>query len=60
MFQLTDEEMQDWRSQIVITNSINMGVRRKVYAFTELCKPLHNSVNANGIIHSFITVLQKL
>ncbi|MDF9829949.1 hypothetical protein M2133_001293 [Parabacteroides sp. PF5-6] len=41
MFQLTDEEMKNWRSQIVMTNSINMGVRRNAYAFSELCKPLH-------------------
>lgn len=36
MFQLTDEEFKNWKSQIVITNSINMGLRRNPYAFTEL------------------------
>jgi hypothetical protein len=36
MFQLTDVEFQHWKSQIVITNSINMGLRHKPYAFTEL------------------------
>ena len=35
MFQLTEEEFQHWKSQIVITNSINMGLRRNPYAFTE-------------------------
>lgn len=28
MFQLTDEELQNWRSQIVMSNSIKMGIRR--------------------------------
>ena len=36
MFQLTGDEFEIWKSQIVITNSINMGMRRKPYAFTEL------------------------
>ena len=35
MFQLTDEETANWKSQIVITNSIMMGLRRNPYAFTE-------------------------
>ena len=35
MFQLTDEETKIWKSQIVITNSIKMGVRRNPFAFTE-------------------------
>ena len=26
MFQLTDEETQNWKSQIVITNSVKMGI----------------------------------
>ena len=35
MFQLTDQETEDWKSQIVITNSITMGLRRNPYAFIE-------------------------
>lgn len=35
MFRLTDEETENWKSQIVITNSITMGLRRNPYAFTE-------------------------
>ena len=35
MFQLTDAETENWKSQIVITNSISMGLRRNPYAFTE-------------------------
>jgi hypothetical protein len=36
MFQLSDEEFENWRSQIVTSNpAAKMGVRRKPYAFTE-------------------------
>jgi hypothetical protein len=36
MFQLNDEELADWRSQIVTSNpSVRMGLRRAPYAFTE-------------------------
>lgn len=35
MFQLSDEETKKWKSQIVISNSITMGLRRNPYAFTE-------------------------
>ena len=36
MFQLTDEELTEWRSQIVISNlGAKMGLRRAPYAFTE-------------------------
>lgn len=35
MFQLTDAETENWKSQIVITNSITKGLRRNPYAFTE-------------------------
>ena len=34
MFQLTELEFQNWKSQIVITNSNNMGLRKNlVYIF---------------------------
>ena len=36
VFQLTDEETQNWKSQFVTSNSIKMGMRRNPYAFTEL------------------------
>ncbi len=35
MFQLTKEETVNWKSQIVISNSIKMGLRHNPYAFTE-------------------------
>ena len=44
MFQLTDEEFLNWKSQIVMSNSINMGLRRKPYAFTELGVAMLSSV----------------
>lgn len=35
MFQLTSEEIEDWKSQIVISNRERMGVRKPPLAFTE-------------------------
>lgn len=35
MFQLTDDELRNWKSQIVISNSIKMGLRKNPLAFTE-------------------------
>lgn len=35
MFQLTKKEFENWKSQIVITNSAKMGQRHRPYAFTE-------------------------
>jgi hypothetical protein len=36
MFQLNDEELENWRSQLVTSNSgAKMGLRRPPYAFTE-------------------------
>ena len=35
MFQLTKEEMGNWKSQIVISNKDKMGLRKRPYAFTE-------------------------
>ncbi len=35
MFQLTEDEMKNWKSQIVMTNKEKMGLRRNSYVFTE-------------------------
>ena len=35
MFQLTKEEFENWKSQIVISNSDIMGLRKMPYTFTE-------------------------
>ena len=44
MFQLTTGETQIWKSQIVTSNSIKMGLRRNPYAFTELGVAMLSSV----------------
>lgn len=68
MFQLTDLEFQNWKSQIVISNSINMGLRYKPYVFTELGVAMLSSVlNSKtaiqinmGIMRAFVTIRQTL
>lgn len=68
MFQLTTEETQNWKSQIVTTNSIKMGLRRNPYAFTELGVAMLSSVLTSkiaiqvniGIMRAFVTVRQYL
>ncbi len=35
MFQLTEKEFENWKSQIVTSNKEKMGLRRRPYAFTE-------------------------
>ncbi|WP_297903700.1 ORF6N domain-containing protein [uncultured Parabacteroides sp.] len=44
MFQLTNEEVDNWKSQIVISNSIKMGLRRNPYVFTELGVAMLSSI----------------
>ena len=64
MFQLTDAETDNWKSQIVITNSISMGLRRNPYAFTEqgasmLSAVLKSSVAAQtsiAIMRAFVAM----
>ncbi len=68
MFQLTDTEFQHWKSQIVISNSINMGLRKKPYVFTELGVAMLSSVlNSKtaiqinmGIMRAFVAIRQSL
>lgn len=68
MFQLTDEETEIWKSQIVMTNSIKMGIRRNPFAFSEmgvamLSSVLHSNtaiqVNIN-IMRAFVAVRQLI
>ena len=44
MFQLTDIEFQHWKSQIVMSNAVNMGLRRRPFVFTELGVAMLSSV----------------
>lgn len=68
MFQLTEKEMKQWLSQIVMTKSKSMGVRRKAYAFTELGVAMLSSVLNSptaiqinmGIMRAFAVIRQKL
>ena len=66
MFELTRDELS--RSQIVMSNSIKMGVRRNPYVFTELGVAMLSSVlNSKtaiqinmGIMRAFVAVRQLL
>jgi hypothetical protein len=45
MFQLSPEELKNWRSQFVISNpAAKMGLRRAPYAFTDLGVAMLSSV----------------
>ena len=44
MFELTSNELQDWRSQFVTSSADKKGLRYPPFCFSELCKSLHNSV----------------
>ena len=69
MFQLSAEEFENWRSQIVISNpSAKMGARRRPYAFTEqgvamlssvLRSPRAVAVNVE-IMRTFVRLRQML
>jgi hypothetical protein len=49
MFQLSSEEFENWRSQIVTSNpAARMGLRRKPYAFTEQGVAMLSSVLRNS------------
>jgi len=44
MFQMTKEDIEEWKSQIVISNSIKMGLRKPPYAFTQMGVAMLSSV----------------
>ena len=44
MFQMTKEDVEEWKSQIVISNSIKMGLRKPPYAFTQMRVAMLSSV----------------
>lgn len=68
MFQLTPEEFENWKSQIVMSNSVKMGARRKPFAFTELGVAMLSSVlNSRtafqiniGIMRAFVAVRESV
>lgn len=59
MFQLTKEEMENWKSQIAISNSVKMGLRRRPYAFTEQGVAMLSSVlNSKRAIQANIQIMR--
>ena len=51
MFQLTNQETQNWKSQIVASNTIKMGIRRNPFAFTE-----HGVIMLASVLRSEIAI----
>ena len=49
-FQLTKEEFENWKSQIVISNSDKMSLRKLPYVFTE-----HGCLQASNVLNSPIS-----
>lgn len=59
MFQLSKEEMENWKSQIVISNSDKMGLRRRPFAFTEQGVAMLSSVlNSERAIQVNIQIMR--
>lgn len=59
MFQLSDEEMENWRSHIVTSNKEKMGIRRKPYAFTEQGVAMLSSVlNSERAVQVNIAIMR--
>ena len=52
MFQLTKEEFENWKSQIAMSNSEKMGIRRKPHVFTE-----QGVAMLSGVLHSERAIL---
>ncbi len=52
MFQITKEELENWRSQFVTSNpNANMGLRRQPYVFTE-----HGILMLSSVIRSTVAI----
>ncbi len=59
MFQLTIKEFENWKSQIVISNSIKMGLRKLPLAFTEQGVAMLSSVlNSEKAIEVNIAIIR--
>lgn len=66
MFQLTKDELNNWRSQFVTSNSEKMGLRRSPYAFTEQGVSMLSSILKSDIaieisieiIRAFVNIRQ--
>src|SRR4030095_14228260 len=59
MFQLTHQELGDWKSQIVISNSEKMALRKRPLAFTEQgVSMLFGVLNSNIAIQVHIQIIR--
>jgi hypothetical protein len=60
MFQMSNEEFKNWRSQFVTSNSAaKMGIRRRPYAFTEQGVAMLSSVlNSDRAIEVNIAIMR--
>ena len=59
MFQMTNEELENWISQIVISNSIKMGLRKPPLCFTEQGVAMLSSVlNSERAIQMNIQIIR--
>lgn len=59
MFQLTEKEFENWKSQIVISNTKKMGLRKRPHAFTELGVSMLCSVlNSETAIRVHIQIIR--
>lgn len=66
MFQLTEKEFENWKSQIVISNAEKMGLRKRPLAFTEQGVAMLSSVLKSktaidvniAIIRTFVIIRQ--
>ncbi len=60
MFQLSESELENWRSQFVISNpAARMGVRRRPYAFTEQGIAMLSSVlHSERAVHVNIEIMR--
>jgi len=59
MFQLNEEEFENWKSQIVISNSERMGLRKRPFSFTEQGVAMLSSVlNSSTAIRVNIQIIR--
>jgi hypothetical protein len=64
MFQMTAEELKNWKSQIVISNKENMGIRKPPLVFTEqgvaMLSSVLNSETAINVNIQIIRIFTKI
>lgn len=59
MFEMTTEELANWRTQIATSNSVNMGLRYSPFCFTEQGVAMLSSIlNSNAAIQVNIQIIR--